>query len=132
MKILKNPFKSLLFFGAILSVVILAVTITAFFLDQPVPAMNDEELEQFSNYTIYDGNLYCLDAEKYLGEVCSEIDNYYITNSQQHLYKIKELDVSSGILSYSKGIGIFSTDSRASYILKNPLALKYPTRMSKN
>ena len=111
MKHLKQNFKILLLVFIIIAIVILVATITVFYLDRPTPTMSDEELEQFSDYSVFDGNLHCLAAEEYLGEVTSEIDYYYVRNAKQHLYKIKGLDVSDGILSYSKGIGLFSNNS---------------------
>lgn len=126
MKQLHKYFKILLIVFAIVGIVLLVTTIIAYFLAKPVPTMTEEELKQFADYTIFDGNLYCLEAEAYLGTVTSEIDHYFVRNANQHFYKIKELGVSEGVLSYSKGVGAFANNSDSIVLMfpkdaQNPL-----------
>ena len=93
MKPTNKALKIILLFLAIVAIVLLTVTIVVFNIKKPVAALGEDEIKQFSNYKTFDGNLYCIDAEEYLGTLCSEIDYYYMIQANQNLYKIKDVDI---------------------------------------
>lgn len=79
------------------------------------PTMNEDELQIFDDYVVFDGNLFCVDAEEYLGTTNFDIDA--TLSLGQDYYKIEGVAVSDMVLSYTRRTSFLVNDDKTFSVL---------------
>lgn len=114
---MKKAFKIIIFLLAAVGLILYAAFIIWTESTKIRPAMSEDELQIFDDYTMFDGNLFCLNAEKYLGTVFHSDMESYQNDVRQDYYSVEGVSSSELILSYTKRMTLLKNNDEAFSVL---------------